>query len=190
VAAQLARRTRGSHPLSRRAACRAWGGLLDHRSSPAPNRHANAGPSGIRHAPYVVDWRPGLRAWSANDDFQAAVLTRADGTELFTGSNGTGPVRFSPDGQYLATLDDTTGDTGASDAAAPLIVDTTDGSSWRLVTSATGASVGWGYGHTLMYLQSGGTGQFDDQAPLLVHDPAARRVVAVEHRGEVVLPAG
>ena len=67
----------------------------------------------------------------------------ADGTELFTGSNGTRPVRFSPDGQYLVTLDDTTGDTGASDAAAPVMVDTTDGSSWRLVASATGASVGW-----------------------------------------------
>jgi hypothetical protein len=41
-----------------------------------------------------------------------------------------------------------------------------------------------------MYLQSGGTGQFDAPAPLLVYDAATRRAVAIEHRGEVILPAG
>jgi hypothetical protein len=41
-----------------------------------------------------------------------------------------------------------------------------------------------------MYLQSGGTGPFDDPAPLVVYDAATRQAVAVEHRGEVILPAG
>jgi hypothetical protein len=141
------------------------------------------------HTPYVVDWRPGLRAWDSNDDAHAAVLTRADGSVLFSGSLGSGPVRFSPDGGYLVTLDRPQDDDLSTDVAAPVLVDTTDGTSWRAVASTSDASVGWGYGHTLMYLQSGGTGAFDAPAPLIVYDAATRHLVSVEHRGEVVLPA-
>lgn len=140
-------------------------------------------------APYSVDWRPGLRAWSGQAQGGAAVLTRADGTVLFSGARGNGPVRFSPDGRYLVTLDHPTTEGSAASAAEPVLVDTGDGSSWRPVTSTSDASVGWGYGHTLMYLQSGGTGQFDAPAPLLVYDAQTRHLVAVDHRGEVILPA-
>jgi hypothetical protein len=118
-----------------------------------------------------------------SSDGQSPDVTRAGGTLRVSGASGNGPVRFSPDGRYLVSLDDT-------GAAVTPVVEAADGTSWRAVASTTDASVGWGYGHTLMYLQSGGTGQFDDPAPLLVYDARTRQVVAVEHRGEVILPAG
>ena len=87
-------------------------------------------------------------------------------------------------------LADGAGENVTADAAEPVLMDTFDGSTWRPVDSTSDASVGWGYGDTLMYLQSGGTGQFEDPAPLLVYDARSRHLVAVEHRGEVILPAG
>jgi hypothetical protein len=111
-------------------------------------------------------------------------VTWDHGSFVFSSTQGSGPVRFSPDGRYIVSLERT------GTVVAPHIVGTDDHTSWHAVGSTTDASVGWGYGHTLMYLQSGGTGQFDAPAPLLVYDAATRRAVAIEHRGEVILPAG
>lgn len=137
----------------------------------------------------LLDWRPDLVASSTPRSDAVAVSTPDEQTFVLRGVQDAGPVRFSPSGRYLVALHDLAVPPGSTDAAEPVLMDTTDGSSWRPVTSTTDASVGWGYADTLMYLQSGGTGPFDEPAPLLVYDAHSRDLVAVDPRGEVILPA-
>jgi hypothetical protein len=148
--------------------------------------HVSSGADGSR----VVDWRPDMVASSGGDPAAVTVATTSESSAFHLPDVlADGPVRFSPSGLYLMALTDA-GEGAPPDAAEPVLMNTFDGSTWRPVESTSDASVGWGYGNTLMYLQSGATGQFDDPAPLLVYDARSRRLVAVEHRGEVILPAG
>jgi hypothetical protein len=135
-------------------------------------------------APFVVDWQAGLRTRVRAEAGLVSTRPGPAGTELLSKSDS--PARFSPDGQFLVSLDVQLGRIVSRDA---VVVDTHDGSSWQPVATTQEASIGWGYGHTLLYLQSDGTGLGDGRTPLYVIDPQTEQVVAVAHRGEVILPA-
>jgi len=136
--------------------------------------------------PYFVDVFPGLRAANANDErYPEVLLTRDDGKLVFHGGVGYDAARFSPDGRYLAVIDEP----AESGFYAPAVVDTRTGQRSVPVRSTRYPWMGWAYDDTLMYLQQDPDDRHWGRGSLRVYDARTHRTTAVDSPGDVVLPA-
>ncbi len=137
--------------------------------------------------PALEDVGDGLSASTVDHGNRNLVVRDDAGQVVFSGPTLSGPVEFSPDGRYVAAIDD-----GAPQGTryGPTVGDLTTGdTSDPPQSNTTYPYIGWAYGHTLMYLSFEQADGFDDfSGTLVTYDPRTQRAVTLPHRGTVVIP--